>query len=321
MKNESTYVNNIFKFQFKESKPGDKVISNSQIAMFSTCPKSWYLKYVKKIKKDEASIYLTYGNAMHMLIQYYLKILYTKGQQFANAIDYATSFKNILMEEYSKDYEKNNKVHFSTPVQLAEYYSDGLEIFNYLKKNRGKYFSLKDLQLIGIELPLYYAPDSSNPNVNFMAYLDAVFYDKYYKKYLIIDFKTSKKGWSKWDKENKTKTDQLLHYKNYFAKQFNVPETAIEVEFLIFRQKVDPNSLWPVKRIQSIKPGTGPRLLAAANNKVNDFIKHCFEDNKYIDDETKYIANEGKGGWNCKFCPYSSDETLCNPKNRICVSE
>ena len=47
----------------------------------------------------------------------------------------------------------------------------------------------------------------------------------------IIDIKTSTMGWNKYQKADKTKTAQLVLYKSYYAKQFNVPIDNIRVEY------------------------------------------------------------------------------------------
>ena len=317
MKNEQTWINNIFKFNVKETEPGDKIVSYSQYSKYKTCPRSWFNRYVLKEKDEQPSIVLVFGNAMHMLIQYWLKTLFTKGEKYSNELDWSSILKNILKDEYLKEFNKT-QTHFSTPSELTEYYSDGYETFNYLRKKRSSYFSLRDMQLIGIEVPLLMSLDPNNPKVKMMAFLDLVLYDKSDKTYLIIDIKTSKKGWQKWDKENKDKVNQVVSYKKYFSQQYNIPEQSIDVEYLILRQKVDPDSLWPTKRIQEFKPSAGPRIIKNLDIDIKNFISQCFIDNNYNSDKSAYPAISGKNNWNCKFCPYADRIDLCNPTERKC---
>jgi hypothetical protein len=318
MKNESTWVNNnIFKLHLPDMSGFNKVVSYSQYTKYKTCPRSWYIRYVQKVKDEESSIILVYGNAMHTLIQYWIKLLFTKGEKFTKELNWSDNFKNILKEEYLKEFNKTG-VHFSNPNELMSYFSDGYEAFSYLMKNRSKYFSLRDMQLIGIELPLHLSLDPNNENVKFDAFLDLVFYDKSDKTYLILDLKTSKKGWSKWDKENKLKMNQVVAYKKYFSQQYGVPEAAVDVKFMVLRQQIDPDSMWPQKRVQEVKPTSGPRISKALDEDIKKFISSCFVDNDYIEDVNLFPPKPGRGGWNCKFCPYKDMHDFCNPDQRIC---
>ena len=50
-------------------------------------------------------------------------------------------------------------------------------------------------------------------NIDLYCLIDAVIYDKYDKKVIIDDFKTSMRGWGNKEKKNKYKILQLLFYK------------------------------------------------------------------------------------------------------------
>jgi hypothetical protein len=59
----------------------------------------------------------------------------------------------------------------STLNEIGEFYSDGLEIINYIKKNRGKYFSKRGWWLVGCEVPIVLAPNPRLSRVKYMGYL------------------------------------------------------------------------------------------------------------------------------------------------------
>lgn len=258
---------------------------------------------------------LIYGISMHNVIQQWIKDLYSKGATFCKNIDYKILLKQNLKDEYKNEYTKHGK-HFSTPEDIMEYYYDGCEILEYLIKNRARYFSLKDMKLIGIELPIYYSIDPIQPNIKLMAYIDLVMYEPSTKKYIIYDIKTSRKGWQKWDKENKNKTNQLILYKKYFSEQYGIPIQSINVHFFIVRQKVNPDSMWPQKRVQTFSPTSGSRTIKLMQDDVNLFIQNSFKNGMYIDNQDTYSPNSGKNGWNCTFCPYNERHDLCNPAER-----
>ena len=56
-------------------------------------------------------------------------------------------------------------------------------------------------------------PNENYPNVLFQGYLDVVLYHEPTNKFRIIDIKTSRQGWSKYQKSDQNKQLQLTAYK------------------------------------------------------------------------------------------------------------
>ena len=94
------------------------------------------------------------------------------------------------------------------------------------------YFSKKSYELVGIEVPINY--DLPN-KIKFVGYIDVLIYDTVRDKYKIIDIKTSTMGWNKWAKADKTKTDQLLLYKQFYGAQHDIPLDKIDIEYFIVK--------------------------------------------------------------------------------------
>lgn len=314
---KTTYATGIFslavdkEIDYKNS----KIVSHSQISMYEKCPKSWELRYVRKHKISDESIYLVFGQAMHEVIQEWLKVMYTKTIKASDELDTNKMLMDAIKREYVEAVERSG-VHFSTPEELGTYYTSGVEIMSYLKKKRIHYFSTRHLQLVGIELPIQISPDPSRPSIILQGYLDLVFYDKTLNKYKILDIKTSKRGWGDWDKKDKTKVNQLVLYKKYFSEIFNVPLESIDVEYFIVKQQIDLDSVWPQKRVQQFKPSNGTVTVRKVIKDFEAFLKTCFDENgEYIDRNHPAIA--GAKYYNCRFCPYNENEELCPKDNRI----
>ena len=119
----------------------EKNISYSQLSMYTQCPKKWALQYRDGHKIREQSIHMTFGTALHETLQMYLDVMYNRSAAEADRIDLETDFENRLRDCYAEAYKQNKGEHFTDAQTLREFYSDGVEIINYLKKNRGKYFS------------------------------------------------------------------------------------------------------------------------------------------------------------------------------------
>lgn len=172
-----------------------KNISYSQYTMWKKCPKQWALQYRDGHKIYTPSIHTVFGKALHEAFQHYIKVMYETSGAAADREDILEILKDQLRFHYQEEYKKNNKQHFSNPGELSEFYQDGVEILNYLKKHRGKYFSKRGWHLVGIETPILMPPVKYNPNILFMGYLDIVMYNEKLDKFKIIDIKTSTNGW------------------------------------------------------------------------------------------------------------------------------
>ena len=285
-----------------------KNISYSQYTMWKKCPKQWALQYRDGHKMYKPSIHTVFGKALHEAFQHYIQTMYETSAAAADREDINEMLKDQLRAHYQDEYKKNKNQHFSSAGELSEFYQDGVEILNYLKKHRGKYFSKRGWHLVGIETPILMPPMKYNPNVLFMGYLDIVMYNEKLDKFKIIDIKTSTNGWKlKYVKDDEDKQFQLILYKKYFAEQFGVPIENIDIEFFITRRKVYEEGDFPQKRFQMYSPPSGKIKTSRATKAIEEFMSECFIENKHTTKEMH--PNPSK--WNCTFCPYKEDKQLC----------
>ena len=285
-----------------------KNISYSQYTMWKKCPKQWALQYRDGHKMYKPSIHTVFGKALHEAFQHYIQTMYETSAAAADREDINEMLKDQLRAHYQDEYKKNKNQHFSSAGELSEFYQDGVEILNYLKKHRGKYFSKRGWHLVGIETPILMPPMKYNPNVLFMGYLDIVMYNEKLDKFKIIDIKTSTNGWKlKYVKDDEDKQFQLILYKKYFAEQFGVPIENIDIEFFITRRKVYEEGDFPQKRFQMYSPPSGKIKTSRATKAIEEFMSECFIENKHTTKEMH--PNPSK--WNCSFCPYKEDKQLC----------
>ena len=69
---------------------------------------------------------MTFGTALHETLQHYITTIYEISGAEADRIDLDEYFEERFRETYLKDYKSNKKVHFSDPVQMKEFFEDGL---------------------------------------------------------------------------------------------------------------------------------------------------------------------------------------------------
>ena len=132
-----------------------------------------------------------------------------------------------------------------------------------------------------------------------MGYLDVVLYNENTKKFIIIDIKTSTKGWGPKERKDKTKQYQLVLYKKFFAEQYNVNVDDIDIEFFIVRRKLWESDDYVIKRVQQFRPPSGKTSVNRATKMLNEFLDNCFTREGFSEKEMPETPNN-----NCKWCPF-----------------
>lgn len=278
-------------------KEGMKHISFSQLQTYHNCPRQWDLLR-RDIIPTRPSIHMVFGTAMHETIQGWLKVMYEQSGAEADRMPLHEILYDKLKSLYDTEQQKHGQ-HFSTPEELKEFYQDGIQILDYLKKHRGEYFGLKSVYLVSIEELLY---QELTPGVYFKGFVDLMFYDERDGKYLVVDLKTSGKGWTKWDKADDIKLSQLILYKHFISQQYSIPFEKLDIQYMILKRKVDPNAEYPSmsKRVQKVEPASGPIKRKQALALISSFVEDAIDENRQFK-QKEYKANiTGKA---CRFCP------------------
>ena len=271
-------------------------ISYSQFSMFMSCPIRWYNEYALNKRVFEQSIHTIFGTAMHEVLQNYLTVMYSSTAKKADEIDLASDLQSRLVTLYGEAAKKTG--HFSTPEELQEFWKDGVAILDYFKKNRRVHFSSRHHELVGIETEL--KVDLVN-NLVFKGFVDIIIRDKRDGRINIIDLKTATRGWNKYQKKDHKKTAQLVLYKTFYAKQFGVDEDMIDVEYIILRRKINEDSEWPMKRIQTFSPANGKPTRNKIGKLLQEFIDTAFNKDGTYNMDLNIDIPKCKDKW-CKYC-------------------
>lgn len=316
MKN-GQFIAPIYKLSLRDPETVPRRISYSQWSTYEMCPHKWKLAYIDRLVPFNDSIDTVFGTAFHETLQYFLQLMYTQSVTVAETIDLKELLITNLRNEYKRAVEANEGKHFSNPLQLAEYIEDGEAILHWFKKNRRKYFSSKDYELVGIELDLCTQASENNPSVFWYGFIDLVIRHIPTNTIKLIDIKTSRNGWNQYQKADNLKSAQLVAYKNYFSKQFGVSVDNIEIEFFIVKRKIQADSMFPQKRIQQHVPASGSVTQRKVQRMIAEFVDHCFDLDGEKKEDNKYLAVAGKGAKNCKYCPFKEDYERCPKEDRI----
>ena len=276
-----------------------KKISYSQYNQWVTCPHKWKLIYIEDLGEFTDSIHTLFGTSMHEVLQTYLTVMYNDTIKMADALPLEKMLLHRMKYNYTTIMEKNGGVEFCTQADMEEFYQHGLLILEWFKKKRANYFSKKNYELVGIEVPINY--DLPN-DIKFIGYMDVVIYDNFRDRYKIIDIKTSTMGWNKYMKGDKNKTDQLLLYKQFYGAQHDIPLDKIDVEYFIVKRKLYTKVDFPQRRVQTFSPANGKPSINKVMNNLNQFINESFIEGEYNTEHT-YIKQPSKK--NCRFCEFN----------------
>ena len=283
-------------------------VSYSQYSTWKSCPHKWELAYKDKLSEFNENIHLLFGTSMHYVLQEYLKVVYSKTAGEADALNLNEMLFDKMKEVYLESKSNEGFKEYTSSSEMGSFYNDGVDILEFFKKNRSDYFSKKGYKLLGVEIPLEF---SVSENINFVGFLDIVVADELSGGVYIYDFKTSTMGWKDKAKKDESKTSQLLLYKNFYSKQYNVPLEKIHVEFIILKRKLYENVEFPQKRIQRFEPSNGKPSINKVVDNFNNFIQECFTSDGSIV-EKNYVKIPSKS--NCQYCEFNTRLDLCNQR-------
>ena len=258
-------------------------ISYSQFSQWDACPYTWKANYVDKEETFKGNIYTCFGSALHETIQAYLVCYYNKTIKEADELPLHDILIYRMKENFKQSKEQHGDEFEVSQKDMIEFTNDGFAIIDEFLKRKSSYFPKKNTELVGIEMNLNYKLPK---NIKFVGYMDVVLHDTKTGRMKIIDIKTSTMGWNKYMKADKNKTNQLLLYKHFMAKQLEISEDKIDVEYLILKRRLYENMMYPQKRLQSFSPASGKPSINKVMTRLQEFIDECY------DDKGKIIANE-----------------------------
>jgi len=152
---------------------------------------------------------------------------------------------------------------------------------------------------LAYHLPVILTPNKRYPNVIYQGHLDVVLYNETTQSFKIIDIKTSTRGWNDKTKKDENKQFQLILYKKFFAKQFNIPLDKINIEFFIVKRKIWEENDFPISRIQTFTPASGKVKLNKADKELNEFIESVFTKEGYSQKDHQPKLND-----HCQYCSF-----------------
>jgi len=291
-------VKEVWNSKIKQSPSKNTHISYSSVSTYTKCPKLWEMQYLRKSIPFTQNIYTCFGTAMHETMQEWLTVMYHDKVKTANEIDLGKLLYANMVQAYKRGRAQMDGAHFSNEKEMTQFWIDGKHILEFLTKKRAAYFSTKTAMLAGVETLLY---QQIKPGVMFKGLVDLVFYHPNTDRWTIMDIKTSTSGWRDNQKKNPNLTAQVVMYKEFFSKQFNIDKDKIDVQYFIVKRRVPAEAEYAImqRRVQEFSPPAGPRKTKEVITKMNNFIEDVLDDNgAYVDKDYKCTNPFGK----CEHC-------------------
>lgn len=284
-------------------------VSFSQYSMWSSCPHQYKLSYIDGLSESNSNIHSVFGSAMHETLQEYLSRCLRISKSQADKNMNTKEFLKEKMREFFIKESNDGANPICSKEELVEFLEDGYLILDYFQKSKNfnNFFSLKDDELVAIEQPIN---TKILENVNFMGFIDFIVRSKKTGRYRITDFKTSTKGWSKYQKSDPIKNSQILLYKKFYAELIGISPDIIDVEFIILKRKVAEVEDFTIPRISKHVPASGKPSINKAWKGFSEFVESVFDSEGKYRTDMEYPKKPSKlCGW-CEFF----ERGLCDGK-------
>jgi hypothetical protein len=250
-------------------------ISYSEIKNWAKCPFYHKLLYIDGLKAFEGNLYTSFGTAIHAACE---KVQETTVDKLVEIFLTQFSHETSTLKEYDT-------------VLHEEMKKQGPQILEHVATQMADYFG--KFEVLAVEEELYENIPESTVARNFKGFIDMVIRSG--DTIHIIDWKTSTRGWSNWQKNDIVLKYQLLYYKHYYAQKYNLAPEDIHVHFGILKRIASGQN-----RVELMEIVSDEKKITESLNYMRKFL--------YNVDNKKYVKNR----LSCKFCEFSGTEHCSN---------
>jgi hypothetical protein len=266
-------------------------ISYSEWILFKNdCKYRWKLDYVDGLRSKNYGINLDFGTAVHSTIE---RLKTRKDdERISDGAKYFEEYFTKLYNENVANYSEKDK-----SVSLKEFLDAGKNILSKLDECK----ELSEAKVLYNEYELLQPISRTDDiNINFKGFIDIVIKSKDGRGKDILyvcDFKTCSWGWTQDKKQDRDMHAQILLYKYFLCKKFDLDPKNVRTAFILLKKKPRPNDntveFFPI----SAGPVSVQRALDELNISITDMELGLRNDN-IIKDKEKC---KGKYG---DICPY-----------------
>ncbi len=253
-----------------------KHISYSEWKNWHICPHYHKLTYIDKVAQFEGNIYTAFGKAIHTVCEYTL----TSPEKYRDAGAIEALVKQQFLKELKalpEAAQHDAKANF----KLKEWLVNGLDIIPDLYRCLTEKFGKlgEDWEVLKAEEQLYVPiTEFTEAEKNFKGFIDLVVYSKKDQKVHLIDWKTCSWGWKPQKKSDKILAYQLVFYKHFYARKYEVDPKDLDCHFVLLKRTAKPGKKAEFVRVTAAKKRTTDALnaLTKALHNINkqNYIKN-----------------------------------------------
>lgn len=249
-------------------------ISFSSFRDFLTCPRYFKLVHIDNLKGFEGNIFTAFGKSIHFVCEN--RIGKDDGDDVWN-----NTFEFMFLKEIQElPEETKEKI---TQEDVDSFTNQGFEIIAEVFDGLKDYFG--EFEVFSVEEKLLEPIDYFDTETLFKGFIDLVLKTSD-GKYHLIDYKTCSWGWDKYKKSDKILGYQLVLYKYFFSKKYNIPLDDIFTHFGLLKRTAKVS-----KKIELFKVSSGTKktqgTLDVLKNSIITINKNFFPKNKT---KCKYCA-------------------------------
>ena len=272
-------------------------ISFSEYSTFQQCPHKWFLNYVLKIPSD-SSEELVFGSSIHNTIE---SILTDKRLKLLsrdiNVIE--SVYKDNLKKEISEIKDLNLLKKMQENWAAPTFTKQAKELLKELNIQ----IRFKDYEFVDIEIQLDGMPIVEREDIilTYKGFIDLVLRNKKTGRYLIIDWKTSKKAWDiNLKEQDKNFYTQLKLYKYFYSIKKGIDINEIDLAFYNLPRDDPRGQKQYNKEINKIEIDEFIELF-----KIN--CENLYDFNHFSLNKAKIMTKKNY----CNRCPYNN-LVMCN---------
>ena len=165
--------------------------------------------------------------------------------------------------------------------KLKEWLVNGLDIIPDLYRCLADKFGKlgEDWEVLAAEEQLYVPiTEFTEAEKKFKGFIDLVVYSKKDEKIHLIDWKTCSWGWRREKKSDKIMAYQLVFYKHFYARKYEVEPKDVDCHFVLLKRTAKPGNKAEFVRVTAAKKRTTDALnaLTKALHNINkqNYIKN-----------------------------------------------
>ena len=253
-----------------------KHISYSEWKNWHICPHYHKLTYIDKVAQFEGNIYTAFGKAIHTVCELTL----TSPEKYREPGAIEVLVKKQFLKELKalpEEAQHDAKANF----KLKEWLVNGLDIIPDLYRCLVDKFGKlgEDWEVLRAEEQLYVPiTEFTEAEKNFKGFIDLVVYSKKDEKVHLIDWKTCSWGWRREKKTDKILAYQLVYYKHFYARKYEVDLKDVDCHFVLLKRTAKPGKKAEFVRVTAAKKRTTDALnaLTKALHNINkeNYIKN-----------------------------------------------